>query len=385
VYTGREKICWKSTFAVKFGHVSRWSDFHFLKLLIKHHKPRDWSHRIPSVVAKVTAICFVSVHMACRCTQIASSFDSPVHSTCLSFCLVHFHRTWRSFSSSSPLMLPPELLLAIVRSNCQQLPSPAPVPRLPPNFSSTSSPPPSLCSHVVRVRSSVVPCLRALLHKHPAYVAARANFMKRASTRALKGPRTFQSAKDDGKAVRALSHLLAYLPVTVADYRLPLLATVHPKHNNAITTTLPLTHIHSSSTPERTTTPSPEAVSAASLISPPPTPQHKGSSDAAMNRAPLHGAPTWGSAPSRGGPARGSQPVYGSQDARGSPQPAFGNQSNFAVQPAANSGNFRLKKAAVKIVGAASSMPPRATPAASPSPVPGPVKAKPKEPERYVL
>jgi hypothetical protein len=209
--------------------------------------------------------------------------------------------------------------------------------------------------------------------------------MKRASTRALKGSRTFQSAKDDEKAVRVLSHLLAYLPVTVADYRLPLLATVHSKHNNAITATLPLTHIHSSSTPERTTTPPPESVSAASLISPPPTPQHKGSSDAPMNRAPLHGAPTWGSAPARGGPARGSQPVYGSQDARGSPQPAFGNQSNFAVQPAANSGNVRLKKTAVKIVGAASSMPPRATPAASPSPVPGPVKAKPKEPERYVF
>jgi hypothetical protein len=129
-----KKSCWKSTFAVNFGHVSRWSDFRFLKLLIKHHKLRDWSHRMPSVVAKVTATCFVSVHMACRCTQIASSFDSPVHSTFLSFCLVHFHRTWRSFSSSSPLVLPPELVLAIVRSNWQQLPSPAPVPRLPQTY-----------------------------------------------------------------------------------------------------------------------------------------------------------------------------------------------------------------------------------------------------------
>jgi hypothetical protein len=107
-----------------------------------------------------------------------------------------------------------------------------------------------------------------------------------------------------------------------------------------------------------------------------------------MNRAPLFGAPTWGQVPSRGGrPARGGQPAYGNQDARGSSQPAFGGQgahSNLAVQPAANSGNVRLKKPAVKIVGAASGAPPRAPPAASSSPLPGPVQAKSKEPERYV-
>jgi hypothetical protein len=59
-------------------------------------------------------------------------------------------------------------------------------------------------------------------------------------------------------------------------------------------------------------------------------------------------------------------------------------RSNFAVEPAANSGSFKLKKATVKIVGVAFGVPSRATPAAaSSSPVPGPVKAKAKEVERY--
>ncbi|KAH7067795.1 hypothetical protein FB567DRAFT_457859 [Paraphoma chrysanthemicola] len=78
-----------------------------------------------------------------------------------------------------------------------------------------------------------------------------------------------------------------------------------------------------------------------------------------MNRAPLHGAPVPGQQP-RGSPIRGAIPSFATQDAR----------SNLAVQPAANAGSFKLKKAAVKIVGAA-------------SPVPGPVKAKPKEAEGY--
>ncbi|KAF2026958.1 hypothetical protein EK21DRAFT_34283, partial [Setomelanomma holmii] len=67
-------------------------------------------------------------------------------------------------------------------------------------------------------------------------------------------------------------------------------------------------------------------------------------------------------------------------------------RSNLAVQPAANAGNVKLKKAAVKIVSStttsgALSTPSRvpvaagASPTAGASPVPGPVKAKPKEPE----
>ncbi|KAH7065949.1 hypothetical protein BKA63DRAFT_167973 [Paraphoma chrysanthemicola] len=78
-----------------------------------------------------------------------------------------------------------------------------------------------------------------------------------------------------------------------------------------------------------------------------------------MNRAPLHSAPVPGQQP-RGLPVRGTTPRFATQDAR----------SNLAVQPATNAGNFKLKKAAVKIVGPA-------------SPVPGPVKAKPKEAEGY--
>jgi hypothetical protein len=273
----------------------------------------------------------------------------------------------------------------MVCSNWQQPPSPASVSKLLVGSSSTSSSIPSRYALMLSASGPLfVPCPKPLPHVHPAFAAVRTNFTRRASTRVLKGSRTFQSANDDVKAVRALSHLLTYLPVAVADYRLPLPATVRPKHNNAITATSPLTHIHSSPKPERITTPPPESVSASSLISPPSTPQHKGSQDAAMNRAPLHGAPTWGQALSRGGFTRGNQLAYGSQDARNSPQPAFGNQSKFAVQPAANSGNVRLKKAAVKIVGPAPGTPSSATPAPSPSPVPGPVKAKPKEPEQYV-
>jgi hypothetical protein len=106
-----------------------------------------------------------------------------------------------------------------------------------------------------------------------------------------------------------------------------------------------------------------------------------------MNRAPLHGAPIRG----RGEPAptspHGYVPPHLRQDARDI-QPAFATRnahSNFAVEPAANSGSVKLKKAAVKIVGAASATPSRGpTPAASPSPVSGPVKAKAKEVERYV-
>jgi hypothetical protein len=109
------------------------------------------------------------------------------------------------------------------------------------------------------------------------------------------------------------------------------------------------------------------------LISPPPTPKHVDTAsltrspapDAAMNRAPLHGAPVRGQAPPSRGPScdgppsYGAQPAYGNQDARG----------NLAVQPATTTGSFKLKKAAVKMVKAA-------------APTPGPVQGKPKEVER---
>jgi protein-S-isoprenylcysteine O-methyltransferase len=102
-----------------------------------------------------------------------------------------------------------------------------------------------------------------------------------------------------------------------------------------------------------------------------------------MNRAPLHGAPAQGHPPpKRGPPARGTPLSFGSQDAR----------SNLAVQLAANAGSFKLKKTAVKIVGAAApSIPFRGVPATiakaptvGAAPVPGPVKAKPEEAEGYV-
>jgi hypothetical protein len=102
-----------------------------------------------------------------------------------------------------------------------------------------------------------------------------------------------------------------------------------------------------------------------------------------MNRAPLHGAPAHGHPPPvRSPPARGTPLDFGSQDAR----------SNLAVQPAANAGSFKLKKTAVKIVGAAApSISFRGVPATTftvptvgAAPVPEPVKAKPKEAEAYV-
>jgi hypothetical protein len=80
-------------------------------------------------------------------------------------------------------------------------------------------------------------------------------------------------------------------------------------------------------------------------------------------------------------------PPHLSQDVR-SRQPAFATQnahSNFAVEPAANSGSVKLKKAAAKVVGVASSTSSRgATPDAGSSAVSGPVKAKPKDAERCV-
>jgi hypothetical protein len=101
-------------------------------------------------------------------------------------------------------------------------------------------------------------------------------------------------------------------------------------------------------------------------------------------RSMLHGAPRPGSSMPphlRAGRGSPSPPAYGNQDAR-SGQDA---RSNFAVQPAANAGKVKLKKAAVKVVAPAAPAPvaivraPAAPPPSSPGP--GPVKA----PEGYAL
>ncbi|KAH4893303.1 hypothetical protein HBI49_127190 [Parastagonospora nodorum] len=99
-------------------------------------------------------------------------------------------------------------------------------------------------------------------------------------------------------------------------------------------------------------------------------PPHRSTSNATMNRGPLHGAPpVRGQAPPPRGPVRGAPVAYGNQDARG----------NLAVQPAAVLSAFKFKKAAVKVVGAATAR--SSSAAASSSPVPRPVKAKPREVE----
>jgi hypothetical protein len=64
-------------------------------------------------------------------------------------------------------------------------------------------------------------------------------------------------------------------------------------------------------------------------------------------------------------------------------------RANLAIQPAANSGSFKLKKNAVKIVGAAGPVPatpsrPAATTPVASSPAPGSVKAQAKAAEGYV-
>jgi hypothetical protein len=87
-----------------------------------------------------------------------------------------------------------------------------------------------------------------------------------------------------------------------------------------------------------------------------------------MDRSVLHGAPPQGRAPTPRGPFGLAQSMYGSQDARG----------NLAIQPATNTGSFKLKKKAVKIVGVAAP----STPFPATSTVSEPVKAEPKEAER---
>ena len=99
---------------------------------------------------------------------------------------------------------------------------------------------------------------------------------------------------------------------------------------------------------------------------PPPSPQSpmwssppstSSSVTASMNRSSLHG-----------GPARG--PQNSSQDARSSQNA----RSNFAVQPTANAGTFKLKKNVVKIVSAAGPVPTATRPPA-PSPTPAAMTA----------
>lgn len=191
--------------------------------------------------------------------------------------------------------------------------------------------------------------------------------------------------------------------------------------NNVAITNLPSDTLGYSPT-TRATTPPAQHQPVIVPLSPPPTPTranqssspHSSHSSAAMNRAPLHGAPPHGrgSAPPPRGPrgavpsyssqdARGASPSYGlqgarssqgppspcgSQDARGSASALGGQQAsgNFAVQPVANAGSLKLKKMAVKIVSATASLG-TATPAAASSPAPEPVNARPKEPEKSVV
>jgi hypothetical protein len=180
--------------------------------------------------------------------------------------------------------------------------------------------------------------------------------------------------------------LSACLPLTDCKF---LIATAQPNNNTTAATTAYIVDIQNL---ERATTPPLQQTCATSLISPPHTPRHSISPtrsvafDATMNRGPLHGAPVRSQAPPPRGPARGAPRAYGNQDVRGNAQPAYGNQDargNFAVQPAAATGTFKLKKAAVRVIGAAGSTP--SAPAVGSSPVPGPVKAKPEEVKRYVL
>lgn len=101
------------------------------------------------------------------------------------------------------------------------------------------------------------------------------------------------------------------------------------------------------------------------------SPLHLALPTVVMNHSLLH------EAPSRGAPVSG----WGSQDAR----------SNLAIQPAANVGSIKLKKNAVRIVGAAgptSRLLPRAStpvPPMASSPALGPVKANSKETPGYVF
>ncbi|CAO2651581.1 Nn.00g041510.m01.CDS01 [Neocucurbitaria sp. VM-36] len=150
------------------------------------------------------------------------------------------------------------------------------------------------------------------------------------------------------------------LPSFVPTTRLPV------TNNGALTATLDPIHNTSgqrplNSIPPRPATPLTKSEPATSLPSPPQSPV----SATSMNRSALHGAPP------RGAPL----PTWGSQDAR----------SNLAVEPAANPGNFKLKKNAVKVVGAASPVsrastrPAAPAPAIASSPVPGPVQSKLKE------
>jgi hypothetical protein len=121
-----------------------------------------------------------------------------------------------------------------------------------------------------------------------------------------------------------------------------------------------------------------------------------------MDRSQLHGTPPVGprgltlqghrGPPSQYSPGRSLQGSRSATMQAASPaSPAVASQdarSNLAVQPVADAGRVRLKKAAVKLVRAPSVMPaasPKpAVPAFVAPPASGPVLAKPQEVERYV-
>jgi hypothetical protein len=240
------------------------------------------------------------------------------------------------------------------------------------------------------------------------YATAKTSFIRLAWTRASRALGEFRSIYDRLE-VRAscFSVLAACLPVADCKVLPPTgqnnnsldnptsaLAST-PAPTNKPTHTPKPTTVKFASTIEQANSPPAQHEPAKSLISPPPTPRkahspqplRSPSPTATMERAPLHGAPPHGRVPPHRASARPSPPAYGNQDARG----------NFAVPPAASaggSGSFKLKKAAVRIVGAAPPAPPPSTPhrvaapapaTAASSPAPGSVKAKAKEPERYVV
>jgi hypothetical protein len=218
-----------------------------------------------------------------------------------------------------------------------------------------------------------ITCPGSLHHLHLEYALARTTFTKLYSSRALKGLRTFQSTNDDVEVDVSAPDVTVW-PVHVPSLT-DLSATVDPpnNNNNNNNTTTSTIDISNSPADVRPNTPPLQHSPATTLISPPPTPKHvntapltrSSASDAAMNRAPLHGAPVRGQVPPSRGPPRAAPPPYGAQ-------PAYGNQDargNLAVQPAATTGSFKLKKAAVKMVGAAATTPDL-------------IKSKPKEVKR---
>lgn len=252
------------------------------------------------------------------------------------------------------------------------------------------------------------------------YAVVGTSYIKLASTQSSRDSRTFRSTNASRVVVRVASLSLSPARLPVADCTF-VLATADV--DNMTTTNSPSEALGLSQTP-RATTPPPQHQPIIVPLSPPLTPKRADQSStphsltprAAMNRAPLHGAPSQfrGSSHPPGGPhgvmpsyspqdargGRGAAPAYGLQDARSNPgspslhgsQAARGSLSalstqqasgNFTVQPVGNVGSMKLKKSTVKIVSAATPLG-TATPTAASSPAPQPVRAVPKAPERSV-